>query len=139
MASESGTAEMASPERSERPPREAHVVTIEILGRRYKIESEHDPKTIRELAAWVDERIRRVHRATEPGDAVSAAVLAALNIADDYFQTRRALERREKETVERTRSLAKQLREALEPVNEDSSSIDDRAEEWSTGREGSEE
>ncbi len=107
------------------PDSERHVTTIEILGRRYKIESAHDPKTIRELAAWVDGRIRRIHRGSEPGDVVGAAVLTALNIADDYFKTRRALERREKEIAERTRDLADRLRQAIEPVNEESSSTID--------------
>lgn len=117
------TAEESAEERDPAP--ELHVSTIEILGRRYKIESAHDPNTIRELAAWVDRRIRRIHRGTEPGDMVGAAVLTALNIADDYFQTRRALERRETEFAERTRSLAEQLKQAIGPVNEESSSSTD--------------
>lgn len=104
---------------------ELHVTTIEILGRRYKIESAHDPNTIRELADWVDRRIRRIHRGADTGDVVGAAVLTALNIADDYFQTRRALERRETEFAERTRRLAAQLTQAIGPVNEESSSSTD--------------
>lgn len=113
------------PEAAESGASVRQVTTIEILGRRYKIESEHDPETIRELASWVDRRIRRIRKGTEPGDVVGAAVLAALNIADEYFEARRTLERREKEIAERTRGLALRLRQATEPVNEESSSTTD--------------
>lgn len=93
------------------------VFTVDIFGRRYKIESEHEPETVRALASYVDGRMRRISERAEPGDVVGAAVLAALNIADDYYQTRRALERREKEIAERTRSLAETLSRAVEPVD----------------------
>lgn len=101
---------------------ERQVFTVDIFGRRYKIESEHEPETVRALARYVDRRMRKISERTEPGDVVGAAVLAALNIADDYYQTRRALERREKEITERTRCLAEMLGRAIEPVDRGHSS-----------------
>lgn len=98
------------------------VFTVDISGRRYKIESEHEPETVRALARYVDRRMRQIAGRAGHGDVLGAAVLAALNIADDYFQTRRALERREKEITERTRSLAETLGRAVEPVDRGHSS-----------------
>jgi cell division protein ZapA (FtsZ GTPase activity inhibitor) len=50
------------------------------------------------------------------GDALRVAVLAALNIADDYYQARRAFELREREVERQARALAEKLRDAIEPV-----------------------
>lgn len=114
---DSGATDNAEPDRPAR-----RVFTVDIFGRRYKIESEHESETVRALASHVDRRMRKISERTEPGDVLGAAVLAALNIADDYFQTRRALERREREITERTRSLADMLSRAVEPVDRGHSS-----------------
>lgn len=88
--------------------------TVEIFGRRYNIRGEHNLETIRSLAGYVDRRMRQVAERVGSGDALRVAVLAALNIADDYYQQRRALERREEEVDRRARELAEQLGTALE-------------------------
>ncbi len=93
------------------------MTTVDILGRSYNIRGEHDPNTIRVLARYVDGRMRQMEEQLGPGDAIGVAVMAALNIADDYYRTRRALEKHENEVSERTRDLALELGEALKPVN----------------------
>jgi cell division protein ZapA len=101
---------------AERPVRQ--IRTVDIFGRRYKIETEHDPETIRALASYLDRRIRAISQRTDPGDVVGAAVLAALNIADDYYQTRRALEQREEDITERARELVDRIDRALGQVDQ---------------------
>lgn len=66
----------------------ARVVTVEIGGHRYPIRSNLDPEYVAELAAFVDERMRAAARETAASDMVKVAVLAALNIADEYFRSR---------------------------------------------------
>ncbi len=88
---------------------------VDIFGRRYNVRSGHDTETVRALARYVDGRMRQVSEQVAPGDVVSTAVLAALNIADDYYQARKALEQRDQETNERARELAQKLRAAREP------------------------
>jgi cell division protein ZapA len=68
----------------------SRVVTVEINGQRYAIRSELPPEYVVELAAYVDERMRAAARETTAADAVKVAVLAALNIADEYFGCRQA-------------------------------------------------
>ena len=104
-----------APER-DRPDLEGQLHTVDIFGRRYNIRSKHDAETIRALAAHVDRRMRQVAERLSPGDVAGIAVLAALNIADETYQTRRAFERREDETIEQTRRLAEQLDAAVESV-----------------------
>lgn len=66
------------------------LVTVEILGRRYPIRSSLNPAYVNELAAYVDQKMQTVAEDTAGVDAVRVAVLAALNIADEYFRLRRA-------------------------------------------------
>ena len=64
------------------------VVTVELLGRRFIIRSSLEPDQIARLAAYVREKLRSVSNRSPQGDLVRVAVLAALNIADDYFRCR---------------------------------------------------
>jgi cell division protein ZapA len=64
----------------------SRVVTVEIHGQQYPIRSGLDPHYVAELAAYVDEKIRLASQETPAGDTLKLAVLAALNIADEYFR-----------------------------------------------------
>jgi len=68
---------------------DVRVVPVEILGQRYPIRSALDEAYVAELASYVDEKIRSAAEATPSSDTVRVAVLAALNIADEYFRARR--------------------------------------------------
>ena len=61
-------------------------VTIEVMGRRYPITTKLPPETIQELATYVDQTFRSATENSTGADTVGVAVLAALNIADQYFQ-----------------------------------------------------
>lgn len=104
---------------SERSPSEgagADSVAVDICGRRYNIRGQYEPQRIRELAAYVDRRMRRVGEQLGRGDMVQVAVMAALNIADETYQTRRALERRDEEVNETVQRLSLQIDAALKPL-----------------------
>jgi cell division protein ZapA len=62
------------------------VVNVEIHGQRYPIRSGLDPAYVAELAAHVDEKIRLAIKECPGGDTLKIAVLAALNIADEYYR-----------------------------------------------------
>ena len=65
------------------------VVTVEILGQRYPIRSSLDVNYVTELANYVDRKMQLAAEGTEGLDSVRVAVLAALNIADEYFRSKR--------------------------------------------------
>lgn len=73
----------------ERPP--ARVVSVDINGQHYPLRTHLDPEYVARLAAFVDERIRMAAQETLSGDMVKVTVLAALNIADEYFRCRDSL------------------------------------------------
>ena len=94
------------------------MTSVDIYGRRYNIGGEQEPETVQALAEYVDRRMRQMAAQLEPGNDVDVAVMAALNIADDYYRTRKALEQREGEIDERCQTLSKRLLDALEPLKD---------------------
>ena len=65
---------------------ESRVIHVEIHGHRYPIRSGLAPDYVAELAAYVDEKMRLAARESPAGDTLKLAVLAALNIADEFFR-----------------------------------------------------
>ena len=66
-------------------------VEVEILGQKYTIKSEADPKYVKDLAAYVEKRAKSVEGQIRGQDPVKALALAALYIADELFRAREEL------------------------------------------------
>ncbi len=64
------------------------VVHVEVNGQRYPIRSTLDPAYVQELAAYVDRKLRVAYDSAPSSDTLGLAILAALNIADEYFRAR---------------------------------------------------
>jgi cell division protein ZapA len=71
------------------PPSDGEPTAVTIYGRTYHLRGAADPDYLAELALEVDRRMRDVAEATGTADTTKVAILAALNIADDCFRTRR--------------------------------------------------
>jgi cell division protein ZapA len=56
---------------------------IEIYNQSYNVSADENEEYIKQLAEFVDGRMRSVAEATRTVDSVRVAVLAALNIADE--------------------------------------------------------
>jgi cell division protein ZapA len=65
------------------------IIEIEIYGRTYKIrvKGEEDEKYISHLTTYVDQKMEEIAVKSKSTDPLKIAVLAALNIADEYFLT----------------------------------------------------
>ena len=61
---------------------------VDIFDQTYNMQAEGDEAYLRELAAFVDGKMRAVAEATRQVDSMRVAVLAALNIADELFALR---------------------------------------------------
>ena len=61
------------------------VVEIEILGRRYALQSDRNPEHVQSVAAYVDEQLRQMARGGLSSVDRDDAVLVALNIASELF------------------------------------------------------
>ncbi len=80
-------------------------VTVQIAGQRYGLRSDADDHTVKELAAFVDGKIKEIHKQTRTADTQSAAILAALQIAEDLFGERAASAELKKKIREKGKSL----------------------------------
>ncbi len=87
---------------------------VTISGRTYYLRGDGKNGYLSELASIVDGRMRDVAEATGTADTLKVAILAALNIADDYLQARRASPAHvSADMEERTGRLVALLDEAL--------------------------
>jgi len=70
------------------------IVEIEIYGQKYRIrvKGEEDEKYISRLTSFVDQKMREVAVKSKSVDSLKVAVLAALNIADEYFLSQKKLD-----------------------------------------------
>jgi len=63
-------------------------IQVDIFGQSYSIKAGNDREYIRELAAFVDARMKEVQKGTGTSDGYKIAILAALNIADELNRLR---------------------------------------------------
>jgi cell division protein ZapA len=70
------------------------VIEIEIYGQKYRIrvKGEEDEKYIGRLTSYVDQKMREVAVKSKSVDSLKISVLASLNIADEYFLSRKKLD-----------------------------------------------
>ena len=61
-------------------------IRVEIYDQEYHIRGELDTEYIRTLAQFLDAKMRSIAARTHTVDSLRVAVLAALNIADEYHQ-----------------------------------------------------
>jgi len=70
-------------------PRGDESTAVTIFGRTYHLRGEGDSGYLVELADLVDRKMREVAEATGTADTLKVAILASLNIADDYLKAGR--------------------------------------------------
>ncbi|MGB9489554.1 MAG: cell division protein ZapA, partial [Terriglobales bacterium] len=88
-------------------------VRVEIFDQVYNLRGS-DADYILKLAEYVDGKMRAVSEQTATVDSVRLAVLAALNIADEFHMMKKSMETRTPEARQRTTKLASALDEVLQ-------------------------
>jgi len=64
------------------------LVEVNILGHEYTVKTDTDEEYIQEIASYVDKKMSEIVRNTKTVSTLNVAILAALNIADDFFKER---------------------------------------------------
>jgi len=62
---------------------------ISIMGQKFMIRSESNEEYVQQVAGFVDEKINEVMQSTKSVASLNVAILAAMNIADEYLKFRR--------------------------------------------------
>lgn len=86
-----------------------HSVTVRIAGEEYAIRAAAAADYTKSCARYVDDRIAEIRNRSGLVETHKAAILAALSISDEYFQTREELEKLRKEVASRATNLTKRI------------------------------
>ena len=82
---------------------------VEIFGQTYNVRGEGDPDYLAELARFVDSRMRDVAASAATVGATKLAILAALNIADEFSRYRKERQNAAGNWIEKTEELSNRL------------------------------
>ncbi len=87
---------------------------VTIYGQTYHLRGDGDPTHLEELASIVDAKMREIAEVTATADTLKVAILASLNIADEYFSASRTpSSSRDADREKRLASMVTLLDEAL--------------------------
>ena len=87
-------------------------VEVNILGQRLLLKTSGDPRHVERLAIYVKRKIDEM-AAQGPVNSSKLAVLAAINIADDYFRALDEARSFKAEVASRSKGLLDELNEPL--------------------------
>lgn len=79
---------------------------VYILGQKYTIKGDAPEEYIREIASFVDKKLKEVHNSIPNITPVKASILAALDIADELFKLRNEQDVMTKTIEEKAERLA---------------------------------
>jgi cell division protein ZapA len=92
-------------------------VKIDIYDQSYNVNADQNEEYLRELADYVDAKMRAVSAAAHTVDSLKVAVLAALNVADELFTLRKRQEEIEGPLRKRVEKCVTLVEKALEASN----------------------
>lgn len=71
---------------------EKNRLSVDIYGQQYRMLGKASPTYLRSVAAFVDEKMRDIAGGNARLDTAKLAVLAAINITDEYFRLKEEYE-----------------------------------------------
>ena len=96
-------------------------VTVRIAGEEHTIRANVEASYTRKCAKLVDERIQEIRSKSGLIEGHKVAILAALSIADEYFQARNDLEQVRNETTSRVTDLLRRVEAELDRTDQGAS------------------
>ncbi len=96
------------------PQDSSNVTNVEIHGLTYAVRSSLEPAVVNKYAAHVEKKMMNVETDEKaPTDSLKVAVLAALNITDEYFMCKSADQSTMPQVLKQVENLEKLIDEAL--------------------------
>jgi len=84
-------------------------IKVEIYDQAYTVRSDGDPEYLKQLAEYVDRRMREISSGTLTVDSRKVAILAALYIADELHQSRKQHEQADEQLATRSAECSELL------------------------------
>jgi len=88
-------------------------IRVEIYNQTYSIRSDGDNEYILELAEYVDGKMREISSGTLTVDSLKVAILAALHIADEFYQLKHSQAQTDHQLASRSAECAEMLDRVL--------------------------
>ena len=82
-----------------------NVLKVRIYGAEYPVRGDRDIQYIKELAEYLDTKMREVNKNVRVDSSLRVAILAALNITDELFQERHKIMDLKKKLEDKVRDL----------------------------------
>jgi cell division protein ZapA len=86
------------------------LIEVEVFGQTFTVNSEDDEEYVRQLASYVDQRMRQVGGSSKTAVPLRVAIMAAMSIADECYKA----SRRQAEIEEEATRLSSVLVERIE-------------------------
>jgi len=94
--------------------KELHTVRVVINGKEIPVKGPDPVEYIRDIAEYVDRKMREISREARIPSSSHVAVLAALNIADEKFKLEQKMQAMEKKLGERISGLNEMIKKVLD-------------------------
>ena len=78
---------------------------VKVFNQSFSVKSEEDEAYVRQVASYVDQKIREVGERSPSISSLNVALLTAMNIADDLLKTGREREAKNKKLAKQVKSL----------------------------------
>ncbi len=98
-------------------------IKVEIYDQAYTVRSDGDPEYLKQLAQYVDRRMREISSGTLTVDSRKVAILAALYIADELHQLRKQHEQADEQLATRSVECSELLDRLLKAPRDSDRSI----------------
>lgn len=85
-------------------------VEVSMMGQKFMVRSESEEDYIQQISSFVDKKIDEIQQNTKSVSSVHVALLAAMNIADEYFKFKNGRQG----AVERVEKKIKDMIELIE-------------------------
>ena len=90
------------------------ITKVKIFDQFYNVRNPCDAEYLMKLAGYVDQMMRKVAQETSSVDNLKIAVLAALNIADDYYRLEAAYNQLNETVAKKSGELAALLEQVVD-------------------------
>ena len=84
-------------------------IKVEIYDQAYTVRSDGDPEYLRQLAEYVDQRMREISSGTLTVDSRKVAILAALYIADELHRLQKIHDQADEQLATRSAECSEML------------------------------
>ncbi len=91
-------------------------IKVQIGGMEYSLKADAGSDYVQRIAAYVDEKFRRLSEKTSVTSQTKIAVLTALNIADELFRLKEKYDQLVKTVEEESRHLNQEIDQSVGPI-----------------------